>query len=197
MIRPVQLMYVKYPLSLGNVEELLVEREIDICHEIVRLRWNRLDVCSGDPQEAVRLHACLHPLGWHLDQVCVRINGEMYYLWRAVDREGKRLDVVVQTRRNHDALLALQKRFLGNQRVRPEAILVTAWRPTYPRSGSSTWTASTAPDSFEKTTVGGRTHTCRFDGESGRSSNSRAKPQPSASSPPMPASTIPPTPSDI
>ena len=41
VIRPVVMMYVKYPLSLRNVEDLLFERGIDICHETVRLWWNR------------------------------------------------------------------------------------------------------------------------------------------------------------
>jgi putative transposase len=40
-IRLVVMMYVKYPLSLRNVENLLAERGIDICHETVRLWWNR------------------------------------------------------------------------------------------------------------------------------------------------------------
>ena len=37
----VVLMYVRYPLSRRNVEDLLFERGIDICHETVRLWWNR------------------------------------------------------------------------------------------------------------------------------------------------------------
>ena len=41
VIRLVVLMYVKFPLSLRNVEDLLAERGIDICHETVRLWWNR------------------------------------------------------------------------------------------------------------------------------------------------------------
>jgi len=41
VIRLVVLMYVRYPLSLRNVEDLLFERGIDICHETVRLWWNR------------------------------------------------------------------------------------------------------------------------------------------------------------
>ena len=41
VIRLVVLMYVPYPLSLRNVEDLLFERGIDICHETVRLWWNR------------------------------------------------------------------------------------------------------------------------------------------------------------
>ena len=42
VIRLVVMMYVRYPLSLRNVEDLLFERGIDICHETVRLWWNRL-----------------------------------------------------------------------------------------------------------------------------------------------------------
>jgi len=41
VIRLVVLMYVRFPLSLRNVEDLLFERGIDICHETVRLWWNR------------------------------------------------------------------------------------------------------------------------------------------------------------
>ncbi len=35
------MMYVRFPLSLRNVEDLLFERGIDICHETVRQWWNR------------------------------------------------------------------------------------------------------------------------------------------------------------
>jgi putative transposase len=41
VIRLVVMMYVKFPLSLRNVEDLLHERGIDICRETVRLWWNR------------------------------------------------------------------------------------------------------------------------------------------------------------
>ena len=54
IIRLVMMMYAKYPLSLRNVEDLLHEREIDVCHETVRFWWNpvRSHVRCGDPQEA-------------------------------------------------------------------------------------------------------------------------------------------------
>lgn len=35
------MMYIRFPLSLRNVEYLLFERGIDICHETVRFWWNR------------------------------------------------------------------------------------------------------------------------------------------------------------
>jgi transposase-like protein len=41
VIRLVVLMYVRFPLSLRNVEDLLAERGVDICHETVRHWWNR------------------------------------------------------------------------------------------------------------------------------------------------------------
>jgi putative transposase len=45
----VVLMYVRFPLSLRNVEDLLFERGIDLCHETVRFWWNRLDRrCQSD-----------------------------------------------------------------------------------------------------------------------------------------------------
>jgi transposase-like protein len=39
------MMYVRFPLSLRNVEDLLVERGIDICHQTARHWWNRFDPC--------------------------------------------------------------------------------------------------------------------------------------------------------
>ncbi len=48
---PGVMMYVRYPLSLRNVEDLLVERGIDICHETARLWWNRFG-----PMFAAEIH---------------------------------------------------------------------------------------------------------------------------------------------
>jgi putative transposase len=41
VIRLAVMMYVRFPLSLRNVEDLLYEREIDVSHETIRLWWNR------------------------------------------------------------------------------------------------------------------------------------------------------------
>jgi putative transposase len=42
VIRLTVMMYIRFPLSLRQVEDLLFERGIDICHETVRFWWNRL-----------------------------------------------------------------------------------------------------------------------------------------------------------
>ena len=48
---------------------------------------------------------------WHLDEVYLKIDGRMLYLWRAVDAEGEVLDVLVQSKRNKHAALKLIRKF--------------------------------------------------------------------------------------
>ena len=97
VIRLVVMMYVRFPLSLRNVEDLLFERGIDICHETVRMWWNRFGpMFAGDirRQRVSRMRGFRH-WRWHLDEMYVKLNGEMVYLWRAVDHEGEVLESYV------------------------------------------------------------------------------------------------------
>src|ERR1700740_2514963 len=59
VIRLVVVMYVRYPLSLRNVGDLLAQRGIDISHETVRFWWNRFGPIFADPKEADRADASL------------------------------------------------------------------------------------------------------------------------------------------
>jgi putative transposase len=49
---------------------------------------------------------------WHLDEVFVKVNGKLCYLWRAVDHEGEVLDAVVTSKRNKAAALKLLRRIM-------------------------------------------------------------------------------------
>jgi hypothetical protein len=49
---------------------------------------------------------------WHLNEVYLKIDGRMVYLWRAVDAEGEVLDVLVQSKRNKHAALKLMRKLL-------------------------------------------------------------------------------------
>ena len=112
VIRLVVMMYVRYPLSLRNVEDLLFERGIDICHETVRLWWNRFGpMFAGEIRRkgVDRMRAHTH-WRWHLDEVCVKVGGEMRYLWRAVDHEGEVLESYVTTTRDKTAALKFIKK---------------------------------------------------------------------------------------
>jgi putative transposase len=43
VIRLAVMMYIRYPLSLRQAGDLLLERGIEICHHAVRILWNQLD----------------------------------------------------------------------------------------------------------------------------------------------------------
>ena len=96
VIRLTVMMYVRYPLSLRQVEDILSERNIDICHETIRFWSNRFGPMFANEIRKGRLHQRLFSHSrWHLDEVFVKINGETHYLWRAVDHEGEVLEVFV------------------------------------------------------------------------------------------------------
>jgi putative transposase len=111
VIRLTVMMYICYPLSLRQAEDLLFERGIDICHEIVRFWWNRFGPMFAAEIRTRRVHhqsySCWR---WHLDEVFVRINGKTHYLWRAVDHEGEVLEVFATKRRDRKAALKFLKR---------------------------------------------------------------------------------------
>ena len=90
LIRLAVMMYIRFPLSLRQVEDLLHERGIDICHETVRVWWNRFGPLFAVDIRKKRSAAlsAMPQWRWHLDEVFVKINGETHYLWRAVDHEG-------------------------------------------------------------------------------------------------------------
>ncbi len=118
------MMYVRYPLSLRNVEDLLHERGIDITHETIRFCWNRFGTTFAAEIRRRRVdvmrahqHRC-----WHLDEVFVKINGERHYLWGAVDHEGEVLESFVTKRRDKKAALKFLRKSL-KQHGATEAIV--------------------------------------------------------------------------
>ncbi|MEY9988355.1 transposase-like protein [Streptomyces sp. V4I8] len=78
-------LYHRFPLSFRDVEELLFERGIQVSYEAIRLWCERFG-----PEYARRLHRRQPRPGgrWHLDEVFIKVNGRMRYLWRAVDQDG-------------------------------------------------------------------------------------------------------------
>ena len=114
IIRLAVMLYVRFPLSLRNVEDLLHERGIDISHETVRFWWQRFGPMFAAEirrKRADRIRAFSN-WRWHVDEVFVKINGERHYLWRAVDHEGEVLEAVVTKRRNKKAALTFLRKLM-------------------------------------------------------------------------------------
>jgi len=129
VIRLVVMMYVKYPLSLRNVEDLLAERGIDICHETVRFWLNRFGPMFAAEMRRKRIDRVrqVPQWRWHLDEVYVKIGGEMHYLWRAVDHEGEVLESYATKTREKAAALSFLKRMM-KRHGRPKTIVTDRLR---------------------------------------------------------------------
>lgn len=107
------MMYVRFPLSLRNVEDLLHERGIEISHETVRFWWNRFGPLFAAEIRKRRVEEMRSSRWrWHLDEVFVKINGQRHYLWRAVDQEGEVLESFVTKTRDKKAALKFLKKTL-------------------------------------------------------------------------------------
>lgn len=60
---------------------------------------------------------------WHLDEMNIKINGQTFILWRAVDSDGHELDVFLQKRRDKKAAIRFLSRLLGQ--YQPPRVVIT------------------------------------------------------------------------
>jgi len=122
-------MYVRFPLSLRNVEDLLHERGIDVSYESVRFWWHRFGPKFALEIRRKRSQSMRHHSNWkwHLDEIFVKINGERHYLWRAVDHEGEVLESYVTKARDRKAALKFLKKSMRRY-GRPNAIVTDKLR---------------------------------------------------------------------
>jgi putative transposase len=107
VIRLAAMMYVRIPLSFRNVEDLLLERGIDISYDTVRFWWNRFGplFAAEIRKKRVSQMRAYSNWQWYLDEVFVKVNGERHYRWRAVDHEGEVLESFVTKWRDRKAAL--------------------------------------------------------------------------------------------
>ena len=128
IIRLAVMMYIRFPLSLRNVEDLLHERGIDICHETVRFWWHRFGPMFASEIRKRRIEGMRSSQWrWHLDEVFVKINGERHYLWRAVDHEGEVLESFVTKTRDKKAALKFLRKAM-RKHGRPQVIVTDRLR---------------------------------------------------------------------
>ncbi|NUB31468.1 IS6 family transposase [Azospirillum brasilense] len=114
-------LYHCFSLSLREVELILAARGIEVSYETIRewgLRFGR------DFANTLRRRRPKPGDKWFLDEVFIRIRGKQHYLWRAIDRDGVVLDILVQSRRNTKAAKRFFRKLLKGLRYAPR-VLVT------------------------------------------------------------------------
>ncbi|WP_112324394.1 IS6 family transposase [Oceanibium sediminis] len=128
IIRLAVMLYVRFPLSLRNVEDLLHERGIDVSHEAIRYWWHRFGPKFAAEIRKRRIVGMRSSRWrWHLDEMFVKINGDRHYLWRAVDHEGEVLESCVTKTRDKKAALKFLKKAM-RKHGKPEVIVTDKLR---------------------------------------------------------------------
>jgi putative transposase len=114
-----------FSLSLRDIELIPAERGVVVSYESIR-RWClrfgadfAVKLCKRRPRPGDI---------WHMDAVILKINGELFYLWRTVDQHGVVLDILVQESRNATAAKRFFKRLLVGLNYQPRKIVTDGLR---------------------------------------------------------------------
>jgi transposase-like protein len=115
--------YLRYGLSYRDVEELLVERGVEV-DQVTVYRW----VQRFTPLLADAARFCRHSPGdrWFVDETYVKVNGIWRYVYRAVDQYGQVIDVLVSVRRDAQAAHRFFRRALSTLKVTPTEVVTDA-----------------------------------------------------------------------
>lgn len=118
-------LYYTFPLSFRDIEKMMLYRSICVTYEAIR-KW-----CLKFAQAYANQLRRRRPKPadkWHLDEVEVKINGKKYYLWRAVDKQGQVLDILMQTRRNQRAANKFFRKLLKSKAAPPRVVVTDKLR---------------------------------------------------------------------
>lgn len=137
--------YLRYSLSYRDLEELIAERGVAVNHTTL---WRWIDRYGPELDERLRRH--LRPTGtsWRVDEAYIRVAGEWFYVYRAVDSRGATIDFYLsETRDEAAATLFLRKAMADARRVRPPREIVANGNPTYPIAVRSLQREAILPES--------------------------------------------------
>jgi len=118
--------YHRYKLSLRDVSELLVDRGIEVTYETIR-NWNK----TWGPLFARSIRkkrGSSFKDKWHIDELRLKIKGEIFWLWRLVDSEGEEIEILLQKRRNAKAAIRFLKKALHRVGALPRVMVTDKLR---------------------------------------------------------------------
>jgi putative transposase len=106
--------YVAYPLSTRHVEELMAERGVDVDHSTIN-RWT----IKYSPLLEEAFHRRKRPvwISWRMDETYSKVKGQWRYVYRAVDKHGQTMDVLLTAQRDTEAALRFLKKAIRRNGV--------------------------------------------------------------------------------
>ena len=104
-------LYHRFNHSYRDIQEQMAYRGIILSHETIRSWCYKF---ASHFKEVIKKQERRPKDKWHLDEMTIRINGEYFVLWRAVDSDGYELDVFLQKRKNKKAAIRFLTRLLGS-----------------------------------------------------------------------------------
>ena len=122
-------MYLRYNLSLRDIREIFLHKGIEISHEIIRL-WTMF--YGHKYSSELKKREFLKTKKYHIDEVFLTIQGQLYYAFRAVDEEGNELETLVQKKKDKKAAKRFFKKVLSRYEYVPGKIIVTDKLKSYP-----------------------------------------------------------------
>jgi putative transposase len=113
-------LYNCFSLSFRDIEKLMLYRGIEVTYETIR-KWN--DKFAAQVAKAIRRHRPKASRKSHLDEMRVKIGGEVYWLWRVVDEEGQVLDILMQKHRDTKAAKKFFKELIKKVGLAPKVVI--------------------------------------------------------------------------
>jgi putative transposase len=166
-------LYFRFTLSFRDVEEMLVQRGIDVSYETIRC-WT-LKFGPKIAPNLKRRRGAPSPR-WHLDEMVVKVRRRQMYLWRAVDHEGEVLDMIMQHRRDTTAAHKLPRRLMWSQKMVPETVTTDGLK-SYDAALTELVSKNGIDRVGSEKIIEWRTRICPSDDESGRCRASSPKGQ--------------------
>jgi transposase-like protein len=126
--------YLRYPISYRNLEEMMIERGVEVDHTTL-YRW--VQAYSVELAKRVRLYAKPYSTSWRVDaperrqsQTYVKVKGKWKYLYRVVDSQGCTIDFMLSSTRDIIAAKRFFKQAMSNSATKPKTI-TTDKHPSY------------------------------------------------------------------
>ena len=123
--------YCRYPLSYRNLEEMMLERGLEVDHSTIN-RW----VLHYGPEldERTRPHLKLTNDSWKVDETYIKVKKKWMYLYRAIDSDGNTLDFLLTARRNALAAQRFLRKVLLNDYTQEPRVINVDKNPAYPKA---------------------------------------------------------------